>query len=80
MAKYYVSTKNDNNHTFLPRRNKDHTPVQAGSMLAGVLYNTFGMRGMFLVVGVGLSSIALCYLFLYHVALKRLKTDNICKS
>ena len=55
-------------------------PFQAGSMLAGVLYNTFGMRGMFLVVGVGLSSIALCYLFLYHVALKRLKTDNICKS
>jgi len=52
----------------------------AGSMLAGVLYNTFGMRGMFLVVGVGLSSIALCYLFLYHVALKRgenaRKTDN----
>jgi len=43
----------------------------AGSMLAGLLYNKFGMRGMFLVVGVGLIAIAICYLFLYHVALKR---------
>ena len=40
-------------------------------MLAGLLYNKFGMRGMFLVVGVGLIAIAICYLFLYHVALKR---------
>jgi len=43
----------------------------AGSMLSGVLYNQFGMRGMFLVVGAGLIAIALAYLTLYHVALKR---------
>ena len=46
-------------------------PLQAGSMLSGVLYNQFGMRGMFLVVGAGLIAIALAYLLLYHVALKR---------
>ena len=46
-------------------------PVQAGSMLSGVLYNQFGMRGMFLVVGAGLIAIALAYLLLYHLALKR---------
>ena len=40
-------------------------------MLSGVLYNQFGMRGMFLVVGAGLIAIALAYLTLYHVALKR---------
>ena len=40
-------------------------------MLAGLLYNMFGMRGMFLVVGLGLIAIALCYLFLYHLVLKR---------
>ena len=45
--------------------------VQAGSMLSGVLYNQFGMRGMFLVVGAGLIAIALAYLLLYHLALKR---------
>merc|ERR1719193_1962365 len=43
----------------------------AGSMLSGLLYNMFGMRGMFLVVGLGLIAIALSYLFLYHAALKR---------
>ena len=48
-----------------------HIPVQAGSMLSGVLYNQFGMRGMFLVVGAGLIAIALAYLLLYHLALKR---------
>ena len=46
-----------------------HIPAQAGSMLSGVLYNQFGMRGMFLVVGAGLIAIALAYLLLYHVAL-----------
>ena len=40
-------------------------------MLSGVLYNQFGMRGMFLVVGAGLIAIALAYLTLYHFALKR---------
>ena len=40
-------------------------------MLAGLLYNMFGMRGMFLVVGLGLIAIALCYLLLYHSVLKR---------
>merc|ERR1712062_552948 len=43
----------------------------AGSLLSGLLYNQFGMRGMFLVVGTGLIAIALLFLFLYHVALKR---------
>ena len=40
-------------------------------MLSGLLNNAFGMRGMFLVVGLALIAIALSYLFLYHVALKR---------
>merc|ERR1719378_884881 len=31
----------------------------------------FGMRGMFLVVGLVLIAIALFYLFLYHLALKK---------
>merc|ERR1711971_937721 len=43
----------------------------SGSMLSGVLYNQFGMRGMFLVVGAGLIAIALAYLLLYHLVLKR---------
>ena len=45
--------------------------IQAGSLMALLLYKLFGLRMTFLVASAGLLAIDLGYLLLYHVALKR---------